>query len=129
MPVQPSQWKLRKRRRRKETAWECNVRSTEPHHRISLVSGPVIISSVLDFNVPSTEPHHRVTRPATASDESHLSRDGRSELFYTSPKPHSSLYHKFVLFTVTTCRAQELCESRGGRPGLPSLISLQFLWT
>ena len=26
-------------------------------------------------------------------------------------------------------RAQELCESRGGRPGLPSLINLQFLWT
>ena len=26
-------------------------------------------------------------------------------------------------------RAQELCESRGGRPGLPSLISLWFLWT
>ena len=25
--------------------------------------------------------------------------------------------------------AQELCESRGGRPGLPSLISLRFLWT
>ena len=24
-------------------------------------------------------------------------------------------------------RAQELCESRGGRPGLPSLISLRFL--
>ena len=26
-------------------------------------------------------------------------------------------------------RAQELCKSRGGRPGLPSLISLRFLWT
>ena len=26
-------------------------------------------------------------------------------------------------------RAQELCESRGGRPGLPSLIRLRFLWT
>ena len=26
-------------------------------------------------------------------------------------------------------RAQELCESRGGSPGLPSLISLRFLWT
>ena len=26
-------------------------------------------------------------------------------------------------------KAQELCESRGGRPGLPSLISLRFLWT
>ena len=26
-------------------------------------------------------------------------------------------------------RAQELCESGGGRPGLPSLISLRFLWT
>ena len=23
-------------------------------------------------------------------------------------------------------RAQELCESRGGRPGLPSLVSLPF---
>ena len=28
-----------------------------------------------------------------------------------------------------TNRAQELCESRGGRPGLLSLISLWFLWT
>ena len=26
-------------------------------------------------------------------------------------------------------RAQELCESRGGRPGLPSLINIRFLWT
>ena len=26
-------------------------------------------------------------------------------------------------------RAQEQCESRGGRPGLPSLTSLRFLWT
>ena len=26
-------------------------------------------------------------------------------------------------------RAQELCESRGGRPGLPSLLNLRFLWT
>ena len=25
-------------------------------------------------------------------------------------------------------RAQKLCESRGGRPGFPSLISLRFLW-
>ena len=25
--------------------------------------------------------------------------------------------------------AEELCESRGGRPGLPSLINLWFLWT
>ena len=30
---------------------------------------------------------------------------------------------------ILTERAQELCESRGGRPGLPSLISLRFLWT
>ena len=26
-------------------------------------------------------------------------------------------------------RAQELCESGGGRPGLPSLINLRLLWT
>ena len=28
-----------------------------------------------------------------------------------------------------TSGAQEVCESRGGRPGLPSLISPRFLWT
>ena len=27
-----------------------------------------------------------------------------------------------------TFRSQELCESRGGRPGPQSLISLRFLW-
>ena len=32
-------------------------------------------------------------------------------------------------FLMLHSRAQELCESRGGRPGLPSLISLRFLWT
>ena len=33
-------------------------------------------------------------------------------------------------YTVTIrIRVQELCESRGGRPGLPSLISLRFMWT
>ena len=32
----------------------------------------------------------------------------------------SQLQHDFVLCH----RAEELCESRGGRPGLPSLISL-----
>ena len=26
-------------------------------------------------------------------------------------------------------RARELCESRGGRPGFPSLINLRFRWT
>ena len=30
---------------------------------------------------------------------------------------------------VHTRQQQELCESRGGRPGLPSLINLRFLWT
>ena len=29
----------------------------------------------------------------------------------------------------SSVRAQELCESRGGRRGLLSLISLRFLWT
>ena len=31
--------------------------------------------------------------------------------------------------TTVIPRAQELYESRGGRPGLPSLINLRFLWT
>ena len=30
---------------------------------------------------------------------------------------------------VSIVRAQELCESRGGRPGPLSLIYLRFLWT
>ena len=33
------------------------------------------------------------------------------------------------LSQILSNRAQELCESRGGRPGLPSLTNLQFLWT
>ena len=33
---------------------------------------------------------------------------------------------RLLLFAV---RAQELCESPGGRLGLPSVISLRFLWT
>ena len=33
------------------------------------------------------------------------------------------------IFEETDSRAQELCESRGGRPWLPSLINLRFLWT
>ena len=36
---------------------------------------------------------------------------------------------KATLNNKSTSRAQELCESRGGRPGLPSLINLRFLWT
>ena len=34
-----------------------------------------------------------------------------------------------VCFGHTYIRALELCESRGGRPGLPSLINLRLLWT
>ena len=43
-----------------------------------------------------------------------------------------------IIWSVKTCalgprpaasRAEEVCESRGGRPGLSSLISLRFLWT
>ena len=37
---------------------------------------------------------------------------------------------KHHVYLLRRCgRAQELCESGGGRPGLPSLISLLFLWT
>ena len=34
-----------------------------------------------------------------------------------------------ILPQATRDRVQELCESRGGRPGVPSLISLRFLLT
>ena len=38
---------------------------------------------------------------------------------------------RFMFFSAcwVIYRAQELCESRGGRHGLPSLIYLRFLWT
>ena len=36
-------------------------------------------------------------------------------------------HHVYLLTYRPYFRAQELCESRGGRPGLPSLISLRFL--
>ena len=38
-------------------------------------------------------------------------------------------YASKEVFVPRTVRAQELCESRGGCPGLPSLLSLRFLWT
>ena len=50
----------------------------------------------------------------------HAVRSGRHEIlaFYTTAEPDAD--H----------RAQaELFESGGGRPGLPSLINLRFLWT
>ena len=58
-------------------------------------------SSFLDFNVQSTEQGHlRMTKKNT-----------------------------YIYEEEEESRAQELCESRGGHPGLPSLISLRFLWT
>ena len=36
---------------------------------------------------------------------------------------------KQTIFVYYRFKAQELCESRGGRPGLLSLINLRFLWT
>ena len=41
---------------------------------------------------------------------------------------HSPSYIQHTAVDATP-RAQELCESRDGRPGLPSLINLRFLWT
>ena len=34
-----------------------------------------------------------------------------------------------LLYFAFWVRAQEPCENRGGRPGIPSLIGLRFLWT
>ena len=46
------------------------------------------------------------------------------------PFPMQSVWRCINLLETSSCsRVQELCESRGGRPGLPSLISLRFLWT
>ena len=38
------------------------------------------------------------------------------------------IYIYWSMSAGVTHRAQELCESRGGRLGLPSLINLRFLW-
>ena len=41
-----------------------------------------------------------------------------------------SLTHiKILAVNNVGARTQELCESRGGRRGLPSVINLWFLWT
>ena len=40
-----------------------------------------------------------------------------------------SLFLFFCFLLLLFFRAQELYESRGGRPGFPSLISLRFLWS
>ena len=44
-------------------------------------------------------------------------------------KPSLHVLHLKAAAGLSLCRAQELCENPGGRPGLPSLINLRFLWT
>ena len=41
----------------------------------------------------------------------------------------SIVVYKTQAATESNNRAQEYCESRGERPGLPSLLNLRFLWT
>ena len=63
---------------------------------------------------------------------SHLERDliphRRTGVGGGGEERGGSLYLNSCSHTLST-RAQEPCENRGGRPGLPSLINLQFLWT
>ena len=49
---------------------------------------------------------------------------GQADLLLCQPCQPARETRRGELFT-RSVRAQELCESRGGRPGLPSLISLQ----
>ena len=44
-------------------------------------------------------------------------------------QPTSEDIKLYIIIIACTLRAQELCESRGVRPGLPSLKNLRFLWT
>ena len=55
-------------------------------------------------------------------------------IFFEETETNRSSLHRRTVIDYPSARytlslTQELCESRGGRPGLPSLISLQFLWT
>ena len=53
----------------------------------------------------------------------------RNVLPFKPGEGHTVAIYLCMLRPLATNRAQELCESRGGRPRLPSLISLRFLWT
>ena len=48
---------------------------------------------------------------------------------YLAVTPLEDKYKKRPGYSTGVCRTQELGESRDGRPGLPSLIRLRFLWT
>ena len=53
----------------------------------------------------------------------------RKSLSSTAVHAHDNDSKERQVSVPRTVRAQELCESRGGRPGLPSLLSPRFLWT
>ena len=67
------------------------------------------------------------------SDESHFNislivRDKVTRQFFRDREQLLKRKDSRIRFA-TVDRAHELCENGGGRPGLPSLISLRFLWT
>ena len=65
----------------------------------------------------------------TSPELSPLTKMPRNRVLRLPAKPNPLENNETADITETQYRDQELCESRGGRPGLPSLINLQFLWT
>ena len=81
----------------------------------------------------------KVTKTASINHNFRRQRRARAESIQPNALPlgqtcsHSFTWLEYSAFKAVGCmctiRALELCESRGGRPGLPSLIILRFLWT
>ena len=77
---------------------------------------------------PSTNLAARLPTRKRDQGEANQSHSRRRHVYHGAC-PGSSVDMRINQSEETTRGAQELCESRGGRPGLTSLINLRFLWT
>ena len=104
----------------------------------ALIPYPIFSLSLINHTVSMDVKHHERRRRRTSKLGSCVKREvglGCHSLSHSSPVPNKP--HGFCRRQApwkkkkkkTNDRAQELCESRGGRPGLPSLINLRFLGT
>ena len=122
-----------------------NVQNTSHYGHSPVCTGPVIkashqcpehqslwsISNIQkameqDQSRPVQAAADKLAQSFQPSEQTHFLSPG--EQAKTKWKRHTSA-SSGVKPDLLTLRAQELCESRSGRPGLPSLISLRFLWT
>ena len=114
------------------------IKSETSDSFVSHLDGHFAYLKTLDFYFKQQKQQHSrivsllysmVSYRPTISEISLTPMPGRLEGDALLTSVQSEILYSVVSLVQSVLRTQELCESRGGRPGLPSLINLRFLWT